>query len=87
MDTIIPIADRPQEIAITSDSRWAVVTGGNSPVVKILDLSNNTTAATLDVGGGPFTVSLSPDDSFAWVGNISGNTVSKIQLAGAASQS
>jgi YVTN family beta-propeller protein len=86
VDTIIPVGDRPQEVAITRDSRWAVVTGGNSPVVAILDLSNNTTAATLNVGGGPFTVSLSPDDSFAWVGNISANTVSKVQLDGAASQ-
>jgi len=86
VDTIIPVGDRPQEIAVTSDSRWAVVTGGNSTAAKILDLNNNTVAATLTVGSGPFTVSLSPDDSFAWVGNISSNTVSKIQLAGAASR-
>lgn len=85
LDTLIPCADRPQEVAITSDSRWGVVANvGNT--VSVIDLLTGTTAATVQCPGGPWSLALAPTDSFAYIGNISGNTVGIVRLDGAASR-
>jgi YVTN family beta-propeller protein len=85
VDTILPIGDRCRDIAITSDSRWAVVCGMNANSAVIIDLQDNSIAAEVPTNTGSATVSLSPGDTLAWVGNIGGNTVTKIRLDGAAS--
>jgi YVTN family beta-propeller protein len=84
VETILPLGARPQDIAFTSDSRWAVACGLNGNNVGIVDLDDNT-MTTLSVGSGPATVVITPNDSFAYVGNISSNTVSVIQLDGPSS--
>ncbi|MBN2538252.1 hypothetical protein JXB37_08255, partial [candidate division WOR-3 bacterium] len=85
VETIIPLGDRPQDIAFTSDSRWAVVCGLNGNKVGVLDLSDFS-MTEVSVGTGPATVVITPDDSFAYVGNISTNNVSVVRLAGPSSQ-
>jgi DNA-binding beta-propeller fold protein YncE len=85
VETLLPLGDRPQDIAFTFDSRWAVVCGMNGNNVGVVDLSDNS-VTTVPVGTGPATVVITPNDSFAYVGNISSNTVSVIQLDGPASQ-
>jgi len=85
VETILPLGDRPQDIAYTSDSRWAVIAGLNGNNVGVLDLLDNS-MTTVPVGTGPATVVITPNDSFAYVGNISSNTISVVQLDGAASQ-
>jgi YVTN family beta-propeller protein len=85
LDTIIRTQDRPQEVAVTSDSRWGVVANVGE-TVSIIDLVSGTTAATVQCPGGPWSLALAPTDSFAYVGNISGNTVGIVRLDGAASQ-
>ncbi|MFO7676604.1 MAG: hypothetical protein R6X12_09860 [bacterium] len=82
---ILPLGDRPQDIAFTSDSRWAVAAGLNGNTIAVIDLADNS-LTTLAVSGGPATVVITPNDSFACVGNISANTVSIIRLDGAASE-
>lgn len=42
VEAIIPMGDRVQDVAITSDSRWAVVCAFNTNSVKIIDLATNT---------------------------------------------
>ncbi len=86
VDTIIPnCGDRVQNVAITSDSRWAVACGMNSNSVKIIDLNTNSIVASVYTGTRPGVVSLTPNDSFAYVGNISSNTVSVVKLEGSTS--
>ncbi len=84
VETILPLGARPQDIAFTSDSRWAVVAGLNGNNVGIVDLDDNS-LTTLAVGSGPATVVITPNDSFAYVANIGSNTVSVIQLDGESS--
>ena len=84
VETILPLGARPQDIAFTSDSRWAVACGLNGNDVGIVDLNDNS-MTTLSVGSGPATVVITPNDSFAYVGNIGSNTVSVIQLDGPSS--
>jgi YVTN family beta-propeller protein len=77
----IPVGSRPEDVAITPDSRWAVVgSGGGS--VKILDLLTNAVVADVATGSGAATVSISPDGTKAFVGNSASNTVSIIALSG-----
>lgn len=85
VETILPLGDRPQDIAFTSDSHWAVVCGMNGNNVGIVDLSDNS-ISEVAVGTAPATVIITPNDSFACIGNISSNTVSVIQLDGSSSQ-
>ncbi|MBN2466340.1 T9SS type A sorting domain-containing protein [candidate division WOR-3 bacterium] len=85
VETILPLGDRPQDIAFTSDSRWAVVCGMNGNDVGIVDLNGNS-ITEVPVGTAPATVVITPNDSFAYVGNISSNTISVVQLDGASSQ-
>ncbi len=82
VETIIPLGDRPQDIAFTSDSRRAVVTGLNGNNIAIVDLARNS-MTTVTVGSGPATVVITPNDSFAYVGNIGSNTVSCVRLSSA----
>ena len=84
VETILPLGDRPQDIAFTSDSRWAVVTGLNGNSVAVLDLADNS-QTVVPVGTGPATVVITPNDSFAYVGNINSNNVSVVALDGPAS--
>lgn len=84
VETILPLGSRPQDIAFTSDSRWAVACGLNGNNVGIIDLDDNS-MTSLAVGAGPATVVITPNDSFAYVGNIGSNTVSAIRLDGPAS--
>jgi YVTN family beta-propeller protein len=74
-----------QNVAITTDSRWAVVCGFNSHSAKIIDLETNIVAADVPTGSRSGVVSLAPDDSYAYVGNISSNTVSVVALDGPSS--
>jgi len=85
VETILPLGDRPQDIAFTSDSRWAVVCGMNGNNVGVVDLDDNS-ITYVPVGTAPATVVTTPNDSFAYVGNISSNTVSVVQLDGPSSQ-
>ncbi|MFO7650206.1 MAG: hypothetical protein R6X13_02540 [bacterium] len=85
LDTTIACADRPQEVAVTSDSRWGV-TANVGETVSVIDLVSGTTATTVQCPGGPWSLALAPTDSFAYIGNISGNTVGIVRLDGAASQ-
>ncbi len=84
VETILPLGSRPQDIAFTSDSRWAVACGLNGNNVGIIDLDDNS-MTTLPVGAGPATVVITPNDSFAYIGNIGSNTVSAIRLDGPSS--
>jgi YVTN family beta-propeller protein len=86
LDTIIQnCGDRVQNVAVTSDSRWAVACGMNSNSVKIIDLTTNAIVADVYTNSRPGIVSITPDDSYAYVGNIVSNTVSVVELNGAAS--
>ena len=79
------LATRYERSTRTSDSRWAVICGFNSNSVFIIDLETDHIVAEVPTGTRAGTVVIAPDDSHAYVGNISSNTVSVVELAGAAS--
>lgn len=76
-----------RELAITSDSRWAVVSAYGADAVKIIDLSTCSVAASVPTGENPAIVCISPDDRRAYVGNVGSNSISVIELAGDKSSS
>jgi YVTN family beta-propeller protein len=85
IDAGVEIDDRVQNAVITSDSRWAVVCGCVSDLVKVIDLETNTVAASIPTGDYCTNVAISPDDSHAYVTNLSSNTVFVIELNGSSS--
>ncbi len=85
VDTLISIGARVQNVEITSDSRWAVVCGFETSSLKIIDLNSNEVVADVPTGYRVGVLSISPDDRYAYAGNIVPNTMSVVELAGAAS--
>jgi YVTN family beta-propeller protein len=53
--------------------------------VKIIDLDTYTIVADVPTGTRSSVVSITPDDGYAYVGNVSSNSVSVVQLNGASS--
>jgi YVTN family beta-propeller protein len=51
----------------------------------VIDLDTNTIVANVPTGTRPGVVSITPDDQYAYVGNISSNSVSIVKLDGASS--
>ncbi len=77
------VGDRVHGVAITSDSRWAVVCGMEENSATIIDLETYEEAAIVELSGTrPSVVSIHPDDTYAYIGNVSSNTISVIELDG-----
>ena len=72
-------------MAVTADSRWAVVCGMDSHSVFVIDLALGQVVAEVPTALRPGVVSLTPDGTRAYVGNIQSNTVSVVELDGASS--
>ena len=85
VQAILPVGDRVQSVAITSDGTTAVACGMESGAVSIIDLPTQTVLANVPTGTRPAEVVITPDDQFAYVANIVPNTVSVVELNGAAS--
>ncbi len=78
----LPGPAQPAEIAVTSDSRWAVVSIYNRDAAAVIDLLTCAVVCTVPTGEHPTIVSVSPDDRYAFIGNTGSNSVSVIELAG-----
>jgi gliding motility-associated-like protein len=57
---------------------FAYISSVTSNTVKVIDITNNTTVATIPVGIGPIGVSVSPDGKKIYTANSTGGTVSAI---------
>ncbi|MCD4828994.1 MAG: beta-propeller fold lactonase family protein [Candidatus Cloacimonetes bacterium] len=91
VEEVVQLDVEPRDVAVTPDGDWAVVTAFSymteysDGLVYIIDLSDYSVAATIDVGQRPFNLTMSADGSRAYVANIQGNTISVIDMNGAAS--
>ncbi len=79
---VIPADDQVQDLAVTPDSRWAVVTD-YSATVKVIDLENLTLAAEVTAGERAAEVSISPDGAYAYAACILSDLVTIVELDGA----
>jgi YVTN family beta-propeller protein len=61
--------------------RFTYVTNFGSSSVSVIDMSSNTVAATVSVGGNPYGIAITPDGSRLYVANQSSNSVSVIDTA------
>lgn len=86
VDTIIDMGEDCWDVAITHDSHWAVLGGYDLNTIKIVDLQTNEFVKSITTGQRPMMIQISPDDQFAYIGNLKGNSVSFIELDGANSQ-
>ena len=80
---------RPLGIAITPDGTKAYTanfgtasTGnGTGNTVTPINLSNNTAGTPITVGGGPWSIAVTPDSKTVYVGNSNDSTVTPIDVA------
>ena len=79
----------PLGIAITPDGTKAYTAnfgpasnfGGTGDTVTPINLSNNTAETPITVGGGPWSIAVTPDSKTVYVGNSNDNTVTPIDVA------
>ena len=85
VEAILELEESCDALAITHDSQWAVMGGYDLNTIKLIDLSTNEYVASVYTGQRPLMVSIAPDDSYAYIGNLKQNSVSFVELDGAAS--
>ncbi|MBN2172943.1 MAG: beta-propeller fold lactonase family protein [Bacteroidales bacterium] len=85
VDTIIFLEEKSDAIGITHNSEWAILGGYDLQTIKLINLSTNELVTTVQTGQRPLMVAISPDDNYAYIGNLQGNSVSIVELDGASS--
>ncbi len=85
VEAILELEEGCDALAITHDSQWAVMGGYDLNTIKLIDLSANEYVASVYTGQRPLMVAIAPDDSHAYIGNLKQNSVSFVELDGAAS--
>ena len=85
----IPVGTNPNGIAITPDNKFAYIANNNNignpgaDTVSVLDLSTNTVLTTISDASfnAPYTVTINPAGTKAYVTNSGGSTVTIIDIA------
>jgi YVTN family beta-propeller protein len=85
VEAILELEESCDALAITHDSQWAVMGGYDLNTIKLIDLTTNEYVASVYTGQRPLMVTIAPDDSYAYIGNLKQNSVSFVELDGAAS--
>lgn len=83
VEAILELEESCDALAITNDSEWAVLGGYDLNTIKIIDLNTNEYVTSVFTGQRPMMVSIAPDDSHAYIGNLKQNSVSFVELDGA----
>jgi YVTN family beta-propeller protein len=60
---------------------YAYISNSSDNTVSVIDVSDNTIAATVDVGGGPWGIVIGADGNYVYVANSADGTVSVIDTA------
>ncbi|MEZ5196319.1 MAG: beta-propeller fold lactonase family protein [Bacteroidales bacterium] len=85
VDTVLDLGEKSDAIGITHDSQWAIMGGYDLHTIKLINLNTNEFVTSVLTGQRPLMVAISPDDTHAYIGNLQGNSVSFVELDGAAS--
>lgn len=72
------LCNEPAGVAVTPNGSTVYVACTGDNTVKVIRTSNNTTAATIDVGNQPWGVAVGSDGQYVFVTNSGGNTVTVI---------
>lgn len=70
----------PQQVVLSGDGRFAFVSNQGSGTIGVINLSRRRLEKTIDVGGGPGAMALSPNKQELWVANSGSNSISLIQV-------
>lgn len=73
--TEVKLGDFPFDVAVSSDGRFAYVSGITESVLYIVDVATMTKVASIAVGAGPNGIEVSPDDSKVYVAVAGGVAV------------
>lgn len=82
VEAILEMEESCDALAITHDSQWAIMGGYDLNTIKIIDLLTNEYVTSVYTGQRPLMVSIAPDDSYAYIGNLKQNSVSFVELDG-----
>jgi YVTN family beta-propeller protein len=79
--SIIPVSDRPMDVALNTDGTRLYVSSANDDTVKVIDTATETVIATVTAGDTPWGIALSPDDTRLYVVNNRGHSVTVIDTS------
>jgi DNA-binding beta-propeller fold protein YncE len=83
VSSVLDVEESSKFVVITHDGNWAIVSGYDMNAIKIIDLNNEEIVAFVTTNQRPGNMVVSPDDQYVYVTNIKANTISKVLLDGA----
>lgn len=81
LNNFVAIGDQPFSLALTNDGTKLLVTSSVNGFVYVVDPATLALISSIPVGLFPYDVVISPDDRYAFVSNLTSNTVSQIRLS------
>jgi YVTN family beta-propeller protein len=81
IDAVYPVGSVPKVVKVTPDNKYILVSNWCSYTVTVISTETQKTVADIKIGRYPRGISISSDSSFAYVAEMGGKNVHKINLA------
>lgn len=82
IDAVYPVGSVPKVVKVTPDNKYILVSNWCSYTVTIISVETQKTVKTIKIGRYPRGISISSDSKFAYVAEMGGNRIHRIDLAG-----
>jgi YVTN family beta-propeller protein len=81
IDAVYPVGSVPKVVKVTPDNKYILVSNWCSYTVTIISVETQKTVKTIKIGRYPRGISISSDSAFAYVAEMGGNRIHRIDLA------
>jgi YVTN family beta-propeller protein len=81
IDAVYPVGSVPKVVKVTPDNKYILVSNWCSYTVTIISVETQKTVKTIKIGRYPRGISISSDSTFAYVAEMGGNRIHRIDLA------
>lgn len=82
IDAVYPVGSVPKVVKVTPDNKYILVSNWCSYTVTVISVETQKTVKTIKIGRYPRGISISSDSNFAYVAEMGGNRIHRIDLAG-----
>jgi YVTN family beta-propeller protein len=80
IDAIYPVGSVPKVVQVTPDNKYILVSNWCSYTVNIISVESQKTIKTIKIGRYPRGIAISSDSSYAYVAEMGGNRIHRIDL-------
>jgi YVTN family beta-propeller protein len=81
IDAVYPVGSVPKVVKVTPDNKYILVSNWCSYTVTVISVETQKTVKTIKIGRYPRGISISSDSNYAYVAEMGGNRIHRIDLA------